>query len=147
MCVPSPLLPNLPLTSPPTTTALLNVFENLLNILYLYLTFSAPSASPSTSAPLVAFTSASLTLAKTILYWAQEYYCSYCSVGHNTVRDLVQYWIIPNGFWIVVPAAIVWTLGRELLEELKFAQSARKAGLWVPGEKVNGGEKGKGKSE
>lgn len=67
--------------------------ETVLNIIYLYLAHVA--AWPPAS--LVALVSASMTLSKTILYWAQEYYCGFCSIGHNTLNDLVIYWIIPNG--------------------------------------------------
>ncbi len=74
--------------------ALLNIVENFLNIAYLYLAYVVqwPSAN------LVAFTSANLTLAKTLLYWLQEYYCGWCNIGHNNTQDLIQYWIIPNGY-------------------------------------------------
>jgi len=85
----------------------------------------------SPSAPLWGFAAATMTLSKTILYWAQEYFCNYCAVGHNTVTDAIVYWIIPNGsvvlfqvcivrsygrrrFWIVVPALIVNRLGRDI---------------------------------
>lgn len=73
--------------------ALLNLIETVLNIIYLYLAHVA--AWPPAS--LVGFVSASMTLSKTVLYWAQEYYCGFCSIGHNTVYDLIIYWIIPNG--------------------------------------------------
>lgn len=78
-------------------SALLNVFETLLNLAYLY----AAHINAWAPAPLIGFTAASLTLAKTVLYWAQEYYCNYCAVGHNSLRDLIQYWIIPNG-WVCI---------------------------------------------
>lgn len=74
-------------------TALLNVVETLLNILYLFQAHVV--ASPA--APLIGFASAVMTLSKTVLYWAQEYYCNGCSVGHNNIYDLVVFWIIPNG--------------------------------------------------
>lgn len=74
--------------------AFLNIFETMLNIAYLYYAHVVGWA-PAT---LIGFTSASLTLAKTVLYWLQEYYCNYCAVGHNSLSDLIIYWIIPNGF-------------------------------------------------
>ncbi|KAG6918812.1 hypothetical protein DXG01_011564 [Tephrocybe rancida] len=100
--------------------SLLNVVETLLNILYLYLAHVV--AWPPAS--LIGFTSASLTLSKTILYWAQEYYCGFCGIGHNTVSDLLIYWIIPNGLWIVVPTVIVAQLGKDLTQSLNFAAKA-----------------------
>ncbi|KAL0068137.1 hypothetical protein AAF712_004797 [Marasmius tenuissimus] len=72
--------------------ALMNIVETLLNGLYLY----AAHVAAWPPASLIGLTSASLTLAKTILYWAQEYYCSYCAIGHNDMKTIVTYWIIPG---------------------------------------------------
>lgn len=117
-------------------TALLNVIETLMNIVYLYLAHVA-QWSP---APLVGFAAATMTLSKTVLYWAQEYYCGYCAVGHNNAWDLFWLWILPNGsvrpihfiglyphwyrcsLWIVVPALIVRRLGGDLVDSLNDAQ-------------------------
>ena len=71
----------------------MNTLETLLNIVYLFLAH----VSLSPVAPLIGFTAASLTVAKTILYWSQEYFCGYCAVGHNAAKDLFVYWILPNG--------------------------------------------------
>lgn len=64
-----------------------------MNIAYVYLAHVAewPGAT------IVGFAAATMTLSKTILYWAQEYYCGYCAIGHNTLSDLIFLWIIPNG--------------------------------------------------
>ncbi|PSS37152.1 hypothetical protein PHLCEN_2v1025 [Hermanssonia centrifuga] len=74
--------------------SLLNIVENLMNILYLYLAH----VSGSPVAPLLGFASVVMTLSKTVLYWAQEYYCGGCSVGHNDFMTLLVYWVIPNGY-------------------------------------------------
>lgn len=74
--------------------ALMNIIETLLNLYYLYLAHISDSAS----APLVGFSAALMTLSKTVLYWAQEYYCNFCAVGHNSLGDLFLYWILPNGY-------------------------------------------------
>ena len=74
-------------------SAALNIVENFFNIGYLYLAHVAGSPV----APLLGFTSAVMTLSKTVLYWLQEYYCGGCSVGHNDFNTLFVYWIIPNG--------------------------------------------------
>ncbi|KAF5381724.1 hypothetical protein D9615_005623 [Tricholomella constricta] len=100
--------------------ALLNVIETLLNITYLY--FAHVAAWPP--ATLIGFASANLTLAKTVLYWLQEYYCGFCGIGHNSASTLFIYWIIPNGLWIVVPAIIVARLGKDLAQSLNFAAKA-----------------------
>ena len=78
-----------------TIVALLNLVESFLNFLYLYKTHFAPTPM----APLIGLVSATMTLSKTTLYWAQEYFCNYCAVGHNTLFDLILLWIIPNGYY------------------------------------------------
>ena len=74
--------------------ALLNIIETLINIVYLYLAHIVQWPA----APMIGFGAALMTLSKTILYWAQEYYCGFCAVGHNKVWDLVWLWIVPNGY-------------------------------------------------
>jgi len=97
--------------------SLLNIIETLTNIVYLYLAHIAQWPA----APIIGFGAALMTLSKTILYWAQEYYCGFCAVGHNKLWDLVFLWIVPNGLWIVVPTFIVLQLGKDLTESLTFA--------------------------
>ncbi|KJA22547.1 hypothetical protein HYPSUDRAFT_40935 [Hypholoma sublateritium FD-334 SS-4] len=97
--------------------SLLNVIETLMNLAYLYLAHVV-KWPPAT---IVGFAAAVMTLSKTVLYWAQEYYCGYCAVGHNSAWDLVTLWIIPNGLWIVVPTFIMIQLGKDLVESLNFA--------------------------
>lgn len=97
--------------------SLLNVVETLLNILYLFQAHVV--ASPA--APLIGFASAVMTLSKTVLYWAQEYYCNGCSVGHNNIYDLVVFWIIPNGLWLIVPSFVIWRLGKDINTSLRVA--------------------------
>ena len=74
-------------------TAALNIAETLLNLYYLTL----QHVSHSPVAPLVGLASAVMTLWKTVLYWAQEYYCGFCAVGHNDWWTLFWLWIVPNG--------------------------------------------------
>lgn len=64
-----------------------------MNLAYVYLAH----VSSWSGAPLVGFTAATMTLSKTILYWAQEFYCGGCAVGHNAWGDLLLYYVIPNG--------------------------------------------------
>lgn len=73
--------------------AFMNIVENFMNIAYLYLAH----VKQSPIALLLGFTSIIMTLSKTILYWLNEYYCGGCSVGHNDLKTLIVYWIIPNG--------------------------------------------------
>lgn len=74
--------------------AFLNLIENVINFVYLYKTHFAPSPV----APLIGLVGATMTASKTILYWAQEYFCGYCAIGHNKLLDLILLWIIPNGY-------------------------------------------------
>ncbi|KAL0959179.1 hypothetical protein HGRIS_014460 [Hohenbuehelia grisea] len=104
----------------------LNVIETLLNIVYLYLAHVVDSPA----AIVVGFASAVMTLSKTVLYWAQEYFCNYCAVGHNSLKDLIVYWILPNGLWIVIPAFIVRVFAKEIAGQLYAAdRAAKKAAL------------------
>ena len=64
---------------------------------------------------LLAFCSASLTCAKTILILLMELVGNGPNVGHNGVIDLVTLYVVPNAFWIVVPFAVAWTTGRTLV--------------------------------
>jgi len=112
--------------------AFLNVIETMLNIEYLYLAHSSPSTLPSTTAnhggrrkkghptaPLIGFTAAVMTLSKTVLYHLQEYYCGWCSIGHNEFKTLFWLWIIPNGLWIVFPFLVASTLGATIATSLR----------------------------
>ncbi|KAJ7267238.1 hypothetical protein C8J57DRAFT_1717650 [Mycena rebaudengoi] len=98
--------------------ALLNTFETFLNLAYLYLAHFA--AWPT--APLVGFTAAALTLAKTILYLSQEYYCNYCATGHNTTKDMLMYYY-PNLLWLLFPSLIILRLGKDLAQALNTVDS------------------------
>ncbi|KAG2357639.1 hypothetical protein BDR07DRAFT_1393243 [Suillus spraguei] len=98
----------------------LNIVETLMNLAYVYLAH----VSGWSPAPLIGFAAVTMTLSKTILYWAQEYYCGFCAIGHNTMSDLIVYWIIPNGIWIVIPSLIVLRLGKDIATSLHVAERA-----------------------
>lgn len=106
--------------------ALLNLIEAILNIEYLYLRHTSPRTirNYSTSvagkipryhphAPLVGFAASTMTVAKTSLYFIQgalggcppqrrneclwvEYFGGYSMVKHNSTKDLIWYYILPN---------------------------------------------------
>ncbi|KAJ7830639.1 hypothetical protein B0H14DRAFT_2365668 [Mycena olivaceomarginata] len=66
----------------PNAQALLNVVEMMMNLVYLY------TAHVTAWLPVpLGFTVAAITLSKTLLYWAQEYFCNFCAVGHNSLED------------------------------------------------------------
>ncbi|EGN94308.1 hypothetical protein SERLA73DRAFT_188111 [Serpula lacrymans var. lacrymans S7.3] len=98
----------------------LNIIETLMNLAYVYLAH----VSHWEPAPLLGFAAATMTLSKTVLYWAQEYYCGYCAVGHNSFEDLLVYWIIPNGLWLIVPTLIIIRLGKDISASLRVASRA-----------------------
>ncbi|CAK7567385.1 MAG: hypothetical protein SEPTF4163_005349 [Sporothrix epigloea] len=114
----------------------LNLIETLLYLAYLYLwqTQGQPVAGagvwPSGStrkglvgrvagwAVLLAFSSAVMTLSKTVLYWLNEYYSDFANIGHNDLYSLIVLWIIPNGAWLVLPTYMIYKLGGEIIDAL-----------------------------
>ena len=96
--------------------AVMNVIETLLNFIYLGL-LKNENVNVG-QANLIGFSAALMTLSKTILYWLVEPFSEYQHIGHNNMKDLIFLWIIPNGLWIVVPAAIVYTLGKDIIHRL-----------------------------
>ncbi|CAG7848952.1 SubName: Full=Related to Adiponectin receptor 1 {ECO:0000313/EMBL:CCA71959.1} [Serendipita indica DSM 11827] len=99
----------------------LNVVETIGNLLYLY---KAQGSDPIT--PLIGFTVATMSFSKTVLYWAQEYFCNYCAVGHNDPWTLFFLWIIPNGTWLIFPLMVMVTLGKDILNSLRVTNSPRR---------------------
>jgi len=100
----------------------LNVIETIMNVAYLYYAHVGKWAP----ANLIGFSAAVMTLSKTVLYWLQEYFCSGCAVGHNSLKVLIVYWIIPNGLWLLVPSLIIMRLGKDLIRSLTLAESVVK---------------------
>jgi hypothetical protein len=96
-------------------------------------------------APIIGFGAAIATFSKTVLYWAQEYYCGYCAVGHNDIRTLFWLWIIPNGWgsylcdvtvqltrfgyraWLVFPGMIIWSLYGDIAKSLRATSVPRQS--------------------
>jgi len=89
---------------------LLNLIETALNVYYVYLA----DVVGSPSAPVIGFTAVTMTFWKTVLYWTQEYFCTWCSIGHNSLPDLLLLWILPNGFWLLFPGLIMYKLGTDI---------------------------------
>jgi hypothetical protein len=79
--------------------AFMNLIENSLNLLYLYLAHLATTSSASSAAPLIGFASATMTLAKTMLYILTEYYCTGtgCHASHNDLAPTLLLYVLPNG--------------------------------------------------
>ncbi|KAK3323037.1 hypothetical protein B0H66DRAFT_218712 [Apodospora peruviana] len=76
------------------------------------------SGRPAALAVLLGFSACVMTLSKTVLYWLNEYFSGFGNIGHNSFVDLVVYWIIPNGLWLVFPTYILYQLGSEILDGL-----------------------------
>lgn len=74
-------------------SASLNIVELLINVLYLYSTYVLDSPI----APLFGFSTNLMTISKTVLYLAQEYFCGYCNIGHNNAKDIFFFYICTNG--------------------------------------------------
>ena len=72
--------------------AALNLVELSINLLYLYSTYVLDSPI----APLLGFSTNLMTLSKTVLYLAQEYFCGFCNIGHNSARDIFFFYICTN---------------------------------------------------
>ncbi|KAG4410774.1 hypothetical protein IFR04_016089 [Cadophora malorum] len=122
---------------------LLNIVESLMYLYYLYilLVFGRQSNSRGRGAPspqtigvlgqqryvdgqkgaiavLVGYSAAVMTVSKTVLYWMNEYYSGFENIGHNSVRNLIFLWIIPNGAWLVLPSYMIYLTGSEILQGL-----------------------------
>ncbi|KAF7556844.1 hypothetical protein G7Z17_g1113 [Cylindrodendrum hubeiense] len=110
----------------------LNVVETVMYLVYVWLFWSrAESATPGARrslsgrrgalAVLIGFSAAVMTLSKTALYVAHEYFAGFSNVGHNTTFDLITLWILPNGPWLVFSAYMVWSQGGNILDGLAQA--------------------------
>ncbi|KAJ5042738.1 uncharacterized protein L3040_004135 [Drepanopeziza brunnea f. sp. 'multigermtubi'] len=125
---------------------LLNIVETAMYVYYLYIlyAFGRPSTAQGRGAPkrssvgflgeqrsvagpkgaaavLLAFSAAVMTFSKTVLYWANEYYSGFDNIGHNSARDLIFLWVIPNGAWLVLPSYMIYVTGSEIVQGLTIA--------------------------
>ncbi|WYZ40802.1 hypothetical protein EsH8_IV_001143 [Colletotrichum jinshuiense] len=117
----------------------LNVVETLMYLAYVWLYFSRGTAVEGPAgakkvvggragalAILVGFSAAVMTLSKTVLYWANEYYSGFDNIGHNAALDLLFLWIIPNGAWILGSGYMVVSMGSEIIDGLALASKTTK---------------------
>ncbi|KAH8176494.1 C6 transcription factor [Sarocladium implicatum] len=116
--------------------AFMNVVETAAYAYYLYiylttgksakgasskLTGKTIGGSDAGKAALIGFSGALMTLAKTVLYWLNEYYSNYRHIGHNSLRDIIILWILPNGAWLVGATYMTVSIGNDLLRGLAIA--------------------------
>ncbi|KAK7032782.1 hypothetical protein R3P38DRAFT_771026 [Favolaschia claudopus] len=103
--------------------AILNLLETFANIAYLVGTH----VHETRSAVIIGYTGATATLAKTLLYSLNQYFCNGCAVGHNTFVNLFAFWIFPNILWMVFPALIMLRLGSDMLRMMDASSGKSKA--------------------
>ncbi|KAF3001570.1 hypothetical protein E8E14_000635 [Neopestalotiopsis sp. 37M] len=113
----------------------LNVVETAMYLAYIYLYFNQGkpvggvlggekrvlTGRAAGQAVLLAFSAAVMTLSKTVLYWACEYFSGFDNIGHNSLPDLILLWIIPNGAWLILPTYMVYVMGGEIIDGLATA--------------------------
>ncbi|KAL6870140.1 hypothetical protein ACO1O0_001476 [Amphichorda felina] len=108
----------------------LNAIETTMYLAYLYMTYGQGAwkagGRRGATAVLVGFSAAIMTLSKTVLYWANEYFSGFDNIGHNTWGDLILLWIIPNGAWLVGSTGMIWTMGGNIIDGLTAASGRSK---------------------
>ncbi|GAA5850720.1 hypothetical protein JCM8547_009068 [Rhodosporidiobolus lusitaniae] len=103
--------------------ALMNIVESILNLVTLAL-----FAQKSPVAVLAGFTATVMTTSKTVLYWLvdhQEGPNGWGATGHNSLRDWVVLFAIPNGAWIIVPGILSVIFGRQIARSLRVAAKTK----------------------
>jgi len=106
----------------PNAQSVLNAAETVISIYYIYLRHVAGSAS----APLFGFMCAVMTFSKTVLFLSQEYYCDWCTTGHNDPGKTFWLWFIPALPWLVLPGMTAFTLGKDIITALNSGGNAKK---------------------
>ncbi|KAM0482356.1 hypothetical protein ACHAPX_002873 [Trichoderma viride] len=115
---------------------LLNAAETLMYLYYLAAWLFSSKTTDGGSrvlagrggarATLFGYAAAVMTLSKTILYWANEYYSGFDNIGHNPLNDLILLWIIPNGAWLVGPTYMIWSIGADLIDSLNSTSRSKR---------------------
>ncbi|KAF1958369.1 hypothetical protein CC80DRAFT_408964 [Byssothecium circinans] len=67
---------------------------------------------------IIGFAAAVMTLSKTVLYYAVEYYSEFANVRHNDWPTLILFYGIMNGMWVIFPAYMTITFGADILAGL-----------------------------
>ncbi|KAF3040705.1 hypothetical protein E8E12_006297 [Didymella heteroderae] len=73
---------------------------------------------------LIGFTAAVMTLSKTVLYYFNEYFSSFKSVGHNDWFTIFVLYGVMNGLWVIFPAYMTVVFGSDILQALDNATEA-----------------------
>ncbi|GJC86022.1 hypothetical protein ColLi_08860 [Colletotrichum liriopes] len=127
----------------------LNAVETVMYLVYVWLYFSRGKAVEGPAgvkkavggragalAIVVGFSAAVMTLSKTVLYWANEYFSGFDNIGHNPPMDLLFLWIIPkvswadwgygSGAWLLGSGYMIFSLGSEIVDGLALASKTTK---------------------
>ncbi|KAF3044212.1 hypothetical protein E8E11_008606 [Didymella keratinophila] len=70
---------------------------------------------------LIGFTAAVMTLSKTVLYYFNEYFSGFKSVGHNDWFTIFLFYGVMNGLWVIFPAYMTVVFGSDILQALDDA--------------------------
>lgn len=49
----------------------------------------------------------------------------YKNIGHNSTFDLIWFWIIPNGLWLIFPPLMIYTFGGEIIKAVSVASDEK----------------------
>ncbi|KAK1633502.1 hypothetical protein BDP81DRAFT_67046 [Colletotrichum phormii] len=117
----------------------LNAVETVMYLAYYWLYFSRGRAVDGPAglkkvvggkagalAIVIGFSAAVMTLSKTVLYWANEYFSGFDNIGHNPPLDLLFLWIIPNGAWLLGSGYMIFSMGSEIVDGLALASKTTK---------------------
>ncbi|MCJ1343878.1 hypothetical protein MMC31_002076 [Peltigera leucophlebia] len=111
----------------------LNIVETLGYLIYLAIVWKVGTSQGPNGlerqiegrwgafAALLGFAISVMTLSKTTLYLMNEFCSGFKHIGHNTAFDILLMWILPNCFWIALPAYMILAFSREILQGLAIA--------------------------
>ncbi|KAF1352979.1 hypothetical protein EJ07DRAFT_168556 [Lizonia empirigonia] len=72
-------------------------------------------------AVVIGFAAAVMTLSKTVLYYFNEYFSNFKSVGHNDWFTIFLFYGVMNGLWVVFPTYMTIVFGSDIVKALDVA--------------------------
>ncbi|KAH7082187.1 hypothetical protein FB567DRAFT_100019 [Paraphoma chrysanthemicola] len=70
---------------------------------------------------LIGFAASVMTLSKTVLYYFNEYFSGWASVGHNDWFTIFLFYGVMNGLWVLFPAYMTVVFGSDIIQALDIA--------------------------